>query len=65
MNRHRALTDSAGDFDALIRTLQSTLGLTVFMVTHDLDSLNTVCNRIAALVDGRIVAIGTMDNSEV
>ena len=52
---------SAGDFDALIRTLQSTLGLTVFMVTHDLDSLNTVCNRIAALVDGRIVAIGTMD----
>ncbi len=40
---------SAGDFDALIRTLQQTLGLTVFMVTHDLDSLHNVCDRIAAL----------------
>src|SRR3954449_5386972 len=40
---------SAGDFDELIRTLQQTLGLTVFMVTHDLQSLNAVCNRIAAL----------------
>lgn len=49
---------SAGDFDALIRTLQQTLGLTVFMVTHDLDSLRTVCDRIAALADGRIAAIG-------
>ena len=39
----------AGDFDELIRTLQQTLGLTVFMVTHDLDSLHTVCDRIAAL----------------
>lgn len=52
---------SAGDFDALINTLKKTLGLTVFMVTHDLDSLNTVCDRIAALVEGKIVAIGTMD----
>jgi phospholipid/cholesterol/gamma-HCH transport system ATP-binding protein len=51
---------SAGDFDALIKTLQHTLGLTVFMVTHDLDSLNTVCDRVAALADGRVVAIGPM-----
>ena len=51
---------AAGDFDALIRTLQKTLGLTVFMVTHDLASLNTVCDRVAALADGKIVAIGTM-----
>jgi len=51
---------SAGEFDALIRTLQQTLGLTVFMVTHDLDSLRTVCDRIAALADGRVVAIGSM-----
>ena len=51
---------SAGDFDALIKTLQGTLGLTVFMVTHDLESLYTVCDRVAALADGRIVAIGTM-----
>ena len=49
---------AAGDFDALIRTLQKTLGLTVFMVTHDLASLNTVCDRVAALADGKIVAIG-------
>ncbi len=51
---------AAGDFDALIKTLQNTLGLTVFMVTHDLASLNTVCDRVAALADGKIVAIGSM-----
>jgi phospholipid/cholesterol/gamma-HCH transport system ATP-binding protein len=51
---------AAGDFDALIKTLQKTLGLTVFMVTHDLASLNVVCNRVAALADGKIVAIGPM-----
>jgi phospholipid/cholesterol/gamma-HCH transport system ATP-binding protein len=50
----------AGEFDDLIRTLQQTLGLTVFMVTHDLDSLNTVCDRIAALADGRVIAAGPM-----
>jgi phospholipid/cholesterol/gamma-HCH transport system ATP-binding protein len=53
---------AAGDFDALIKTLQKTLGLTVFMVTHDLASLNTVCDRVAALADGKIVAIGAMDD---
>jgi phospholipid/cholesterol/gamma-HCH transport system ATP-binding protein len=51
---------AAGEFDALIKTLQQTLGLTVFMVTHDLDSLHTVCNRVAALAGGKIVAIGSM-----
>jgi phospholipid/cholesterol/gamma-HCH transport system ATP-binding protein len=51
---------AAGDFDALIETLQKTLGLTVFMVTHDLASLNVVCDRVAALADGKIVAIGPM-----
>jgi phospholipid/cholesterol/gamma-HCH transport system ATP-binding protein len=49
----------AGDFDALIATLQRTLGLTVFMVTHDLDTLFTLCDRVAVLVDGRI-RIGTL-----
>ena len=48
----------AGAFDDLIRTLQRTLGLTVFMVTHDLDSLHTVCDRIAVLADGRVVVEG-------
>jgi phospholipid/cholesterol/gamma-HCH transport system ATP-binding protein len=51
---------AAGEFDALIATLQKTLGLTVFMVTHDLASLNVVCDRVAALADGKIVAIGPM-----
>jgi phospholipid/cholesterol/gamma-HCH transport system ATP-binding protein len=51
---------AAGEFDVLIKTLQKTLGLTVFMVTHDLASLNTVCDRVAALADGKIVAIGPM-----
>src|SRR5215203_4796135 len=51
----------AGDFDELIATLQRTLGLTVFMVTHDLDSLHTVCDRIAALGEGHILAAGTIE----
>jgi len=50
----------AGDFDELVRTLQRTLGLTVFMVTHDLDSLYTACDRIAVLGDGKIIAAGSM-----
>ncbi len=51
----------AAEFDELIRTLQKTLGLTVYMVTHDLDSLYSICDRIAALADKRIVAEGTLD----
>jgi phospholipid/cholesterol/gamma-HCH transport system ATP-binding protein len=53
---------AAGDFDTLIKTLQRTLGLTVFMVTHDLASLNTVCDRVAALADGKIVALGPLED---
>ena len=53
---------AAGDFDSLIKTLQTTLGLTVFMVTHDLASLNTVCDRVAALADGKVVAVGSMSS---
>ncbi len=52
----------AADFDDLIRTLQKTLGLTVYMVTHDLDSLYSICDRIAALADGKVIATGTMDD---
>ena len=51
---------SAGDFDELIKTLQRTLGLTVFMVTHDLESLDRACDRVAALADGQIVATGPL-----
>ena len=50
---------AAGAFDALIRDLRLSLGLTVFMVTHDLDSLIAICDRIAVLVDKRLI-IGTM-----
>ncbi len=50
----------AAEFDELIATLQKTLGLTVFMVTHDLDSLHAVCDRIAALADKRVIAAGPM-----
>ena len=44
---------AAADFDRLISSLQQSLGLTVVMVTHDLDSLAATCDRMAALVDGR------------
>jgi phospholipid/cholesterol/gamma-HCH transport system ATP-binding protein len=50
----------AAEFDELIATLQQTLGLTVFMVTHDLDSLFSICDRIAALADGKVVAEGPL-----
>jgi len=49
---------SAGDFDDLIGTLQKTLGLTVFMVTHDLDSLFAICDRVAVLGHGKVIAAG-------
>jgi phospholipid/cholesterol/gamma-HCH transport system ATP-binding protein len=49
----------AAAFDELILSLQRSLGLTVVMVTHDLDSLVAICDRIAVLVDRR-VRVGTM-----
>ena len=52
----------AGDFDELIRTLQHTLGLTVYMVTHDLDSLHAICDRIAVLSDGKVIVEGPMED---
>ena len=55
---------AAGAFDALIRTLQSTLGLTVFMVTHDLESLATICDRVAVLAQGKIVASGPFSDMQ-
>jgi phospholipid/cholesterol/gamma-HCH transport system ATP-binding protein len=51
----------AAEFDELIRTLQRTLGLSVFMVTHDLDSLHAICSRIAVLSQGRIIASGSIE----
>ncbi len=50
----------AQDFDELILTLRRTLGLTVFMVTHDLDSLAQACDRIAALGNKKVLAEGPL-----
>jgi len=52
----------AADFDELIASLRDTLGLTVYMVTHDLDSLHAVCDRIAVLRDKRVFVTGTMED---
>jgi phospholipid/cholesterol/gamma-HCH transport system ATP-binding protein len=52
---------SAHEFDELILTLQRTSDMAVFMVTHDLDSLYTICDRIAVLGDGKITEAGAMD----
>ncbi len=51
----------AAAFDILIKQLQASLGLTVFLVTHDLDSLHAICDRIAVLADQKALAVGTMD----
>jgi len=51
---------SAGDFDQLILTLQRTSNMAVYMVTHDLDSLHTICDRIAVLSEGKISEAGNM-----
>jgi phospholipid/cholesterol/gamma-HCH transport system ATP-binding protein len=53
---------AAADFDDLIVTLKRTLGLTVFMVTHDLESLYLVSDRVAALADGKVVAQGPVQS---
>ncbi len=50
----------ADAFDRLIRELSTSLGLTVFLVTHDLDTLHVCCDRIAVLADKRVLVTGTM-----
>ncbi|HAD25180.1 MAG TPA: ABC transporter ATP-binding protein [Alphaproteobacteria bacterium] len=50
----------AAAFDNLIIELKRNLGLTVFMVTHDLDSLNAICDRIAVLAEKRVIVTGDM-----
>ncbi len=52
----------AAAFDTLIKQLQLSLGLTVFLVTHDLDTLHSVCDRIAVLADKRVLKVGTLDD---
>ncbi|MCS6986396.1 MAG: ABC transporter ATP-binding protein [Sphingomonadaceae bacterium] len=51
----------AAAFDALIRTLRDTMDLTVFLITHDLDTLHAICDRVAVIAERRILATGTID----
>ena len=51
----------AAAFDQLTRSLQRTLGLTVFLITHDLDTLYAICDRVAVIADKKVTAIGTID----
>jgi phospholipid/cholesterol/gamma-HCH transport system ATP-binding protein len=50
----------AAAFDELIRDLRDALGLTVFLITHDLDTLHAICDRIAVLADRRVIAVDTI-----
>jgi len=50
----------AAAFDELTQSLQRTLGLTVFLITHDLDTLYAICDRVAVLADKHVIAVGTI-----
>lgn len=50
----------AAAFDELTKSLSKTLGLTVFLITHDLDTLYAICDRIAVLADHKVIAVGTI-----
>ena len=50
----------AAAFDQLIRDLSKRLGLTVFLITHDLDTLYAICDRVAVLADRKVIAVGTI-----
>ena len=51
----------AAAFDELTKSLQKTLGLTVFLITHDLDTLYAICDRVAVLAEKHVIAVGTID----
>jgi phospholipid/cholesterol/gamma-HCH transport system ATP-binding protein len=50
----------AAAFDELTKQLQRALGLTVFLITHDLDTLYEICDRVAVLADRKVIAVGTI-----
>ncbi|MEZ5709355.1 MAG: ABC transporter ATP-binding protein [Blastomonas sp.] len=50
----------AAAFDSLTKKLQQTLGYTVFLITHDLDTLHEICDRVAVLADRKVIAVGTI-----
>jgi len=51
----------AAAFDQLILTLRDALGFSVFLVTHDLDTLYTICDRVAVLAQKRVLAVDTLE----
>ena len=55
---------AASAFDQLIRTLRDALGLTVFMITHDLDSLHAICDRVAVLAHKHVIVADALDKVE-
>ena len=50
----------AAAFDTLTQSLQKTLGFTVFLITHDLDTLYAICDRVAVLADRKVIGVGTI-----
>ena len=50
----------AAKFDRLTKELKETLGLTVFLITHDLDTLYEICDRVAVLADRKVIGVGTI-----
>ena len=54
----------ASAFDELILTLRESLGLTVFLITHDLDTLYTICDRVAVIAQKRVLIADTLDKVE-
>lgn len=54
----------AAEFDRLLRTLQRALGLTVFLITHDLDTLYAICDRVAVISERKVLAVAPLDEIE-
>lgn len=52
----------AAEFDNLILSLSHSLGLTVFLVTHDLDTIHTICDRIAVLAERKVLVTGSLED---
>ncbi len=52
----------AANFDNLTRELKETLGLTVFLITHDLDTLYAICDRVAVIADHKVIAVGPIED---
>ena len=59
--RPASIPIGAQKFDELVQSLSRALGLTVFLVTHDLDTLVAICDRVAVLSDGKVLAVGPLE----